>query len=145
MTGTFINAGAIVLGGLVAMMWKRQIPAQHQSAIKIAIGAISVYLGLKLAWTSLNGSIGQMAKQLGLVLLAMAVGKLVGKVVGLQKLSNSLGQFATRTMEAAQTKRDFNQGFLAGTALFCAAPLGILGAVHEGLSDFSQVLVVKAI
>jgi uncharacterized membrane protein YqgA involved in biofilm formation len=34
---------------------------------------------------------------------------------------------------------------MAATILFCAAPLGILGAVTDGLSDYFQLLALKAV
>ena len=36
-------------------------------------------------------------------------------------------------------------GFLAATILFCAAPLGILGAVTDGLSGYYFLLLLKAV
>jgi uncharacterized membrane protein YqgA involved in biofilm formation len=85
-------------------------------------------------------------KLLAIVLLAMALGKLAGRLLHLQKLSNSVGQFASRKMAAASAgKPEFNDGFQVAAALFCAAPLAILGAVAEGLdpNGFSKVLCVK--
>ena len=48
---------------------------------------------------------------------------------------------------AASGKPDFNAGFRVATALFCAAPLAVLGSVAEGLdpNGFSKVLCVKAV
>jgi uncharacterized membrane protein YqgA involved in biofilm formation len=92
--------------------------------------------------------VGRRFKQLAVVLLAMALGKLVGKLLGLQKLSNAAGRFATRKMAApAAGKQEFNDGFRVATALFCAAPLAILGSVAEGLdpNGFPKVLCVKAV
>jgi uncharacterized membrane protein YqgA involved in biofilm formation len=52
-----------------------------------------------------------------------------------QKASNALGQYARRLIE--QTKPDdphrYGNGLNACAILFCAAPLGILGAVQDGL------------
>jgi uncharacterized membrane protein YqgA involved in biofilm formation len=65
----------------------------------------------------------------------------------LQKSSNHLGHFARD--QIASTKpgdsRNFTSGFKVCTALFCAAPIGILGAIHDGLSGYFAPLAVKAV
>jgi hypothetical protein len=111
----------------------------------VLLGASTVCLGLSLAVTSLNGSAWQRLKLLGIVLLAMTLGKWIGRLLGLQKLSNALGQFAARKMAGAGSRPQFNEGFQVATALFCAAPLGILGSVQEGLGDFAKVFLVKTV
>ncbi|MGZ4973867.1 MAG: DUF554 family protein, partial [Limisphaerales bacterium] len=112
-----------------------------------------VWFGLKLTWSSLSGSFGFWMKQLAAVLLAMALGKIIGRILHLQKLSNSIGRFANRLMEsrvsAAQpstisARPDFNEGFLVATALFCAGPLAILASVQSGVEGFAPIFIVKA-
>jgi len=148
MVGALINSAGIVLGGGLALVLKKPVSATNQSRAKILLGVFTVWFGLTLTLSSLNGSLAHRCKQLALVLLAMALGKLTGKLLRLQKLSNAVGQFATRKMAAASSgKPDFNAGFRVATALFCAAPLAVLGSVAEGLdpNGFSKLLVVKAV
>jgi len=147
MLGALINSAGIVLGGVLALFLKKPVPAASQSRLKILLGAFTVWLGLRLTVASLNGSVPQALKQLGIVLLAMMLGKLAGKLMRLQALSNSIGQFATRKMAASGSGPQFNEGFQVGTALFCAAPLAILASVQAGLSPngFSNLFLVKAV
>ena len=148
MVGALINSAGIVLGGVLALVLKKPVSATNQSRAKILLGVFTVWFGLTLTLSSLNGSALQRFKQLAIVLLAMALGKLAGKLMRLQRLSNAVGQFATRKMAAASSgKPEFNDGFRVATALFCAAPLAILGSVAEGLNPdgFSKVLCVKAV
>jgi uncharacterized membrane protein YqgA involved in biofilm formation len=69
---------------------------------------------------------------------------MAGKLARLQKLSNSIGQYATRALSAPAAGRPFSHGFLLATALFCAGPLALLASVQEGLGGFSPVFLVKA-
>ena len=83
----------------------------------------------------------------------MILGRLTGRLLHLQKTSNRLGQFArilvTQTRPADRNR--FRRGLTACAILFCAAPLGILGAVQDGLpvagapSGYYQPLAVKAV
>jgi uncharacterized membrane protein YqgA involved in biofilm formation len=146
MIGAVINSAGIVAGGACALAVKKPVPARFQLVAKILLGVYTVWFGLQLTWKSLNGSAGQILKQLCIVLLAMSVGKLTGRLLGLQALSNSIGQFATRSLAAQGPRNRFNDGFLVATALFCAGPLAIFASVQEGLSDFhfSPLFLVKA-
>jgi len=144
MIGAVINASAIVAGGIAALAVKKPIPQQYQKSLKITIGVIIVFFGLHLTWISLNGTFWQVARLLFIVLLAMAVGKLVGKLLHLQKLSNSIGRFATAKMQSGQ--RNFDDGFVVASALFCVGPLSILASLDEGLTGiFSRIFLAKAL
>lgn len=146
MIGAVINSAGIVAGGACALAIRKPIPNRFQLAAKMVLGVFTVWLGLQLTWKSLNGSLGQIFKELCIVMLAMALGKLAGRALRLQAFSNSIGQFASRSLAADAGKKRFNDGFLLATALFCAGPLAILASVQEGLNDFhfSPLFVIKA-
>jgi hypothetical protein len=144
MTGAIINAAGIVVGGVAALIARRPIAATSQLALKIVVGVFAVWFGLKLTWSNIGGSIGQVAKELCIVLLAMTLGKMTGKLIRLQKLSNSIGQYATSMLKAPAANKRFSDGFVMATALFCAGPLAVLASVQEGLTGFSPVFLVKA-
>jgi len=144
MVGAIINSAGIVLGGGLALVLKKPVPAPKQARIQFFLGVFTVWFGLKLTVTNLNGTILQRLKLLGIVMLALVLGKIAGKILHLQKLSNATGQFATRKMATAGPGR-MNDGFQVTTALFCVAPLAMLGAVAEGVNGFSSVFCVKAI
>jgi len=144
MIGAVINSAGIVLGGLCALAIKKPMPERFQLAAKLLLGAGTVWFGLKLTWQSLNGTATQVLKELCIVMLAMALGKLAGRMLCLQALSNSVGQYATRAMAANGKEKRFSDGFLLATALFCAGPLGFLASAQEGLNDFSPLFLVKA-
>jgi uncharacterized protein len=146
--GTILNAGAIAVGGIAGLIIKKQPAAATQSFFKTVLGALTVYVGLRLTWLSVNGSFGQILKQLGIVLLSLSLGSLAGKLLHLQKASNRIGQLTRNRMAAAtpQNRQRFSDGFLVCSLLFCAAPLGILGAIHNGLlPDYFYPLAIKAV
>jgi hypothetical protein len=144
MVGAVINAAGIVAGGVCALAIEKPVSNRFQFTAKIVLGVYMVWLGLQLTWRSLNGSLGQIFKQLAIVMLAMALGKLAGRALRLQELSNSIGQYASRSLAAEVTEKRFSHGFLLATALFCAAPLAILASVQEGLNGFSPLFLAKA-
>ena len=147
MTGTYLNVAGIVAGGLVGLAWKKPLSAANQMFCKTALGALTVFFGLRLTWLGVNGSIRQILAQLAVVMLSLTLGKLVGRLLRLQKSSNRLGQFAREKMAGAKPgdANRFLTGFQVCAALFCAAPLGVLGAISDGLSGDFAPLAVKAL
>jgi uncharacterized protein len=145
--GTWINVAGIVAGVIFALMRKKPLSLANQSFFKIVLGAATVFCGLRLTWAGLNGSVSQIAVQLGIVLVALTLGRLTGRLLHLQKASNRVGQFARDRMAAAKpdSAHRFSDGFNVCAALFCAAPLGMLGALHDGLSNYHCPLIVKAV
>jgi uncharacterized membrane protein YqgA involved in biofilm formation len=144
MSGAVINAAGIVIGGGCGMIFKKPIPNLYQLALKIALGVYTIWFGLRLSWVSINGNARQVLKEISIMLLAMAAGKFVGHLMRLQRTSNSVGHYATRALAAPSVNKQFSDGFLLATALFCVGPLALLASVQEGLTGFSPLFVVKA-
>lgn len=146
-----LNGAVIIIAVVIALTTKKTIPARHQTNLRIILGAAIVWFGLKLTWSSLSGSFGFWLKQFAIVLLAMVVGKIIGRILHLQKFSNSIGRFANTKMEQAMAKspaprKTFEDGFLVSTALFCVGPLAILASIQSGLEQsFSPIFVVKSV
>ena len=149
MTGAILNAAGIVGGGLAGLLVLRKRPFKPatEAFFKVALGVATIFFGLRLAWLNLEGSAGRILKQLAIAALAIVLGKLLGRLLHLQKMSNRLGRHALHLMQNSKGSglQRFNSGFLSCAILFCAAPLGILGAVQDGLSGYFQPLVVKAV
>ena len=147
MIGTLANAAAIALGGIAGLLRPNLVSVAGQAYLKTALGAFTIFFGLRLTWMSVNGTFLRILAQTGILLLALIVGRLLGRLARLQKCSNRLGAFARNKMTAATAANPdrFTDGFMVCTALFCAAPLGILGALHDGLAGYYFPLLIKAV
>jgi len=147
MIGTALNVAGIVIGGIVGLTRGKSLPPARESFLKVGLGVFTVFYGLRLVWLSLNGSLGQIAKQLLIVVLALMLGKLTGRLLRLQKLSNHIGREARDRIAALKpgAPGQPGEGFKTCAALYCAAPLAILGSVQDGLSGYYYPLAVKAV
>ncbi len=144
--GALLNALGILLGAIFGLLGRGQWSARAQNQIKSLLGAFTALCGLQLIWQNVGGNFTSVLKQLFLAVLALMLGNLLGKILGLQKFSNRLGRHAATLIAAAETSTARPaSGFIAGTILFCAAPMGIIGAVTDGLSDFFYPLALKAV
>ena len=146
MIGAFLNALGILLGALFGLAGRNELSARMQNQIKSALGAFTAFCGLQLVWLNVGGSFLSVVKQLFLAMLAIVLGSLLGKILGLQKISNRLGRHAAALLTTGESPTArLASGFVAATILFCAAPLGILGAVTDGLAGYFFPLALKAV
>jgi uncharacterized protein len=143
-TGAFLNALGILIGGLCGLALRQPLSLRVQLFFRSILGVSAVFFGLRLVWLSLHGTVLSALEQILIALLAVAVGNLLGKLLGLQKISNQLGRYAG-TVISSGSPHTMVDGFSAYTVHFCVAPLGLLGAVADGMSGYFWLLAVKAV
>ncbi|HEY1791219.1 MAG TPA: DUF554 family protein [Verrucomicrobiae bacterium] len=145
-TGALINAIGILLGAFVGLTWQKAPSLRTQLFFRNGIGAFTVLVGLRLIYTSIEGVSWACLKEIAIMLLSVVLGFWAGKLLRLQKFSNYLGRLAGSAITAAQRDPELNSSdaFNACAILFCAAPLGIIGAITDGLSGYFYFLAVKA-
>jgi uncharacterized membrane protein YqgA involved in biofilm formation len=147
MIGAFLNALGILAGALAGLTQRQPLSTRTQHFFRSALGVFAVFFGLHLIWLSVSGTFLNGVKQLFLGVLAIVLGNWIGKLLRLQRLSNQVGRYAARLLKAAQKHPPGKpvDGLLASSILFCAAPLGIIGAVVDGLSGYFYLLALKAV
>jgi hypothetical protein len=147
MIGTILNAAGILIGGILGLALRRQLTPATQVGLKGMLGVLVVFVGLKTTWTSLGGGFGPVVKQMTIVILALVLGRLTGKLLRLQKSLNSLGQYARERFNQAgsEQSRRWSEGFITCTILFCVGPMAILGSIQDGLDGQWQTLGAKAL
>jgi uncharacterized membrane protein YqgA involved in biofilm formation len=147
MIGTILNAAGILVGGILGLTLTRQFSPAAQQGIKGLLGVLVVVVGLKATWTSLGPGFGLAAKQMTIVLLAMILGRLTGRLLHLQNGLNRLGQYAKQkfTQAGSEKPQRWSEGFITCTILFCVGPMAILGSIQDGLDGRWQTLGIKAV
>ncbi len=152
MTGSFINALGILIGGLLGLAMLQPLSLRTQVFFRSVLGAATVLCGLELVWLGVSGPFLDAMQQVGVAGLGVVLGFWTGRLLRLQKVSNQLGRYAGSLVASAQTDAPRKtSGFTACTILFCAAPLGLLGAVTDALpardnsTGFFYLLAVKAV
>ena len=143
MTGTILNAVGIIIGGLAGLFWIKQMSAPAQQWFKILLGVATVAVGLHLAWSTLSGGWANVGRQLIIAVLALTFGRLTGRLLRIQKGMNRIGQYAKERM-GRPSARNFNDAFVICTLLYCFAPLGLVGAMLDGLGNKWPPLAIKA-
>jgi uncharacterized protein len=147
MLGTIINVCAIALGGTIGLVAAKGISPKVEHRLKMILGVLTIYVGMKTTWSAINGPFGSVVKQIIIVLAALVIGNIIGKLLRLQKGINHLGEYAKNIFskhDSDQPKR-FGEGFVTCTILFCVGPMAIMGALEDGLSGKVQTLAIKSV
>jgi uncharacterized protein len=147
MLGTILNVSAIAVGGVIGLAAGQTLSPRTEYRIKLILGILTIYIGMKTVWTSINGSFLSVLKQLAIVMVALVLGNIVGKTLKLQKQVNKLGEYAKKAFQgqSAEKPRRFAEGFVTCTILFCVGPMAILGALEDGLTGKYQTLALKSV
>lgn len=147
MIGTILNVLGIAVGAIAGITRRQPLSASTDSMFKVMLGVFTVFYGLRLSWLSLNGSPTQVLKQILILIISLSLGKMLGRLARVQSFSNQLGRTARDLITRADPSdpNRVSNGFKTCAALYCAAPLGILGAVQDGLSGYFFPLAIKGV
>lgn len=142
MLGTLLNCAGILLGAMAGVIARGEIPPRRQLLLKLLVGLALVWVGLSSALSALTSGRWHYFGFLFLVLLvSMVAGRIIGRLLHLQSALNRAGQFAKEKLSSPSA----NAGLLAASILFCAAPLGFVGAVEDGLGNRFHALLIKGV
>jgi uncharacterized membrane protein YqgA involved in biofilm formation len=146
MLGAILNAAGIVIGGVIGLWRPGALTARQERLVQVLLGVFTVFYGLRLTVINLEPPFTHILKQFGVIILSLMLGRLVGSLLRLQKISNKVGQRAREAFAGHADKQGPpSVGFKMCAALYCAAPLGIIGAVGDGLSGYYYPLLIKGI
>lgn len=141
-TGPFVNGSAILLGGMAGAWLGNKMPERLRVSLPMTFGLSSMGLGIVL--------IGKI-HSLPAVILALILGAAMGELLFLEEKIGRLGSLARGLVSRFQSSKGeldqqaFTERYVAILVLFCASGTGIIGAMTEGMTHDSTILLVKAI
>lgn len=134
MLGTWVNGGAIIIGGGVGLLLRGGMPERFKQILVQAVALAVVIVGLK-------GALGTDA--IMVVVISMAVGGLLGEIIGIEATLERLGSLVEKRF--AKGQGGFAKGFVTASLVFCVGSMAILGALESGLTGNHQTLFAKSI
>lgn len=133
MTGTIINALAIVGAGFLGLILRRGIPENISRTIQDGLGILIMTIGVQYAIKADN---------LAVVGLSLALGAIIGEWRQWEAKLVRWGQ----KLEArfGNGNNQFVKGFVSATLLFCVGAMAVVGSLEDGLTGNYQILLVKS-
>ena len=133
MTGTIVNALAIILGSLAGLFFRKGIPARYNATIMQAIGLAVILVGLRSAFQS---------DDLLLIIVCLALGSLLGEWAAIETRLEAVGDWFESRFSASDG--GFARGFVTATLVYCVGSMAIVGAMESGLTGNHQTLYAKS-
>ena len=134
MTAALINAGAVMIGGLLGLSLKGRITKDSEETVSTAVGLVTLVLGMDMA---LSGG------TLLIVIPALVLGGLMGTALGVEKGILKAGDSLRRIVSPGDEGGLFARGFLDATVLFCVGPMTVVGSIEAGLKGNYDVIFTK--
>ena len=152
MTGTIINAVAVVVAGSLGVILGNRLPDRIRETVMAGIGLTTLLIGFQMALKT-----EQLLIVLGSVVLGGIVGELLDLDRGLTRLGGwlearvaRLGLFgvvagtSTKAEDGTAQAPSFTRGFVTASLVFCVGPMTIVGSFQDGLTGDYQTLAVKS-
>ena len=133
MTGTIINAAAIVIAGSLGLFLRKGIPENMSRSMQDGLGILILVIGLQY---------GFKADNLAVVGLSLALGAVIGEWGQWEAKLEKLG-VKLESMTGGGNDQ-FVKGFVTATMVFCVGAMAIVGSLQDGLTGNSQILIVKS-
>ena len=133
MWGTLVNAAAIIAGGLIGTVFNRALPQRYQVIIFQGIGLFVVTLGISMSIKMEHVLIS---------VFSIIIGGLVGELLKIDKQLNNLGEWIKRNLKFKS--KNFTEGFVSASLIYCIGAMAILGAIEEGTGNFPTILLTKS-
>lgn len=139
MTGTFLNIGAVLIGGAIGLIFGSRIPDRFKNTVIAGMGLFVGAMGLQMFFSSENQLI-----VLGAIIIGIILGEWMKIEDRLQTFGQTLEKRFSPDSEADSTSSTFVRGFMVASLLFCVGPMTILGSIQDGLTGDYQLLAVKS-
>ncbi|MEG9544628.1 DUF554 domain-containing protein [Mannheimia sp. HC-2023] len=142
MLGPFVNAGAVILGGLLGAYLGSRLPERLRITLPLIFGLCCFGLGMMLTSS---------VKYMSAVALALILGTIIGELIYLEK---KIGKAASSAQSMINnifpprhslSQEEFLEKFIAILVLFCVSGTGIFGAINEGITGDPSILYIKSI
>jgi uncharacterized membrane protein YqgA involved in biofilm formation len=143
--GTLINTVAIILGGLLGLLLKNGIAQKFEKNLMHALGLATIFIGagsvFKYMLVVENGTMTTRGTML--LIFSLVIGCVIGQVLDIESKMETLG---IKLKTAARIKNDnlFVEGFVTASLIVCVGAMAIVGAMQDGLSGDSSMLIAKA-
>lgn len=144
--GALINTISIIAGGLIGMVVGRAFSEDQQEALTKACGISVLFIAIAGAMERmLRVEGGQIASGKSmLVVLCLAVGTLIGELIGIEKGFVTFGEWLKiRTGNSGDAQ--FVNAFVTASLTVCIGAMAIVGSIQDGVTGDYSTLAVKSV
>ncbi|WP_099188324.1 DUF554 domain-containing protein [Tepidibacter mesophilus] len=134
MLGSLANGLAVLVGGLIGLLFKKGISENYKKILMEAMGLCIFLIGIMGATKTQN---------ILLLIVSLAIGSVIGEFLRIEENLDKLGDFIESKL--VKKKGSIAKGFVTATLIFCIGSMAIIGALESGLNGNHQTLFAKSI
>ncbi|MEA4900263.1 DUF554 domain-containing protein [Desulfitobacterium sp.] len=135
MLGTIVNSIAIIVGGLLGLLFGNSIPDKMKSTILQGLGLSIILIGMSMALQTKNTLV---------VIGSMVIGGIIGEWIDIEKQLERFGQWLEKALVRNNHGGNFTKAFVSSSLIYCIGAMAIMGALESGLKGNHEILFAKA-
>ncbi len=144
--GTIINAGAIVVGGIIGLCGGKFMNDRLQETLQMTCGVSVLMIGIAGAMEKML-SISEGALTSGqsiLLTVCLVIGAAVGELLNIERWFEKFGVWL-KQKTGSSGDGSFVDGFVTASLTVSIGAMAIVGALNDGISGDWSVLAAKAV
>lgn len=137
MLAVFINAFAVLAGGLIGSLFGNRIPEKYTRGIMVAISLVTVGIGVQSCLQTQN---------ILIVVLCIVIGTILGTALRLDDRINSAAEVVKSSLSGTKIGQGpFTEAFVTTSILFCVGTMTVIGSIQAGLNKDYSILLTKSV
>ncbi len=134
MTGTIVNAAAIIAGTAVGLLFRKGISESTNNTVMSGIGLAVALIGFKMAFKTENELI---------VILSLVLGGVIGEVLNIEGWLGRAGSYLESKVGGGEG--EVARAFVTTSLIYCVGAMAIMGALEDGLTGNASTLYAKSL
>ncbi len=144
--GTLINVIAIIIGGLIGIIFKRLITIRIQETLTKASGLCVIFIGMGGAFSKMFLVSDGKIETGGTVMLIVSftIGSFLGELLNIERGFERFGEWL-KIKSKSQGDNHFVNAFITSSFTVCIGAMAIVGSIEEGINANATILITKAL
>jgi len=133
MLGTIVNVIAVVAGSVLGLILRGRLPEKFKRVVFQAIGLVTLFLGVQMAFKTEN---------IPVLFFSMLLGAVLGEAMDIEGYIERFGNAIKARLGRGDDR--FVEGFLSASLLFCTGSMAIIGSIEDGIRGDPTILYAKS-
>ncbi len=137
MLGVLMNAAAVLLGGLIGLLFGEKIKKKYTDALLTGLALVCGVIGIISAIATEN---------ILCMIVCVSLGTLVGELMKIEAGVERLGAAVQTKMPGGNDKgSNFTLAFVSCSILYCVGSMTVMGSIEAGINGDNSVLYTKSV
>ena len=137
MLGVLANSLAVLIGGVIGMLFGSRIKSKYTDSLMVALGLATMGMGV----VSTVGTTDVLC-----IIVCCALGTVIGELLRIDDGVNALGRMAESRFGSRGGKGgSFTSAFVSCSIMFCIGSMAVMGSLEAGIHHNYAILFSKSV